>query len=106
MDLVAANRDQVSITLIPTLTLTRTLALNLVLTLTLTLILTLTFHPRPRFQPSPHPNHDQENQIFLAKDATSGVLDETSLSTAPFSTLALPYFNWPDGVLGAEWQES
>jgi hypothetical protein len=32
------------------------------------------------------------------------VLDTNSLPTAPSSTLALPYYNWPDGVLGAEWQ--
>ena len=42
----------------------------------------------------------------LAKDATGGVLDEASLPAAPSETLALPYYNWPDGVLGAEWQVS
>jgi len=51
-------------------------------------------------------NRDEENQIFLAKDATGGVLDEASLPAAPSKTLALPYYNWPDGVLGAEWQVS
>ena len=49
-------------------------------------------------------NRDEENQIFLAKDATGEVLNTASLPTAPSETLALPYFNWPDGVLGAEWQ--
>ena len=48
-------------------------------------------------------NRDEENQIFLA---TGGVLDEASLPAAPSKTLALPYYNWPDGVLGAEWQVS
>ena len=48
-------------------------------------------------------NRDEENQIFLA---TGWVLDEISLLMAPSETLALPYYNWPDGVLGAEWQVS
>lgn len=51
-------------------------------------------------------NRDQENQIFLARGVTSGVLKETTLATAPSATLALPYYNWPEGVIGAEWQES
>ena len=51
-------------------------------------------------------NRDEENQIYLAKDATGGVLDIGSLPFAPSSTLALPYNNWPDGFLGAEWQDS
>merc|ERR1719316_2233290 len=34
-------------------------------------------------------NRDQENQLFLAKEATGGKLDEASLTTAPSSTLAL-----------------
>ena len=51
-------------------------------------------------------NRDEENQIYLAKDATGGVLDDDSLPDAPSSTLALPYNNWPDGFLGAEWQDS
>ena len=58
-------------------------------------------------------NRDEANQIFLAKDAAGGVLTPTSLdpaitsSPAPSSTLPLPpYNNWPDGFLGAEWQDS
>ena len=51
-------------------------------------------------------NRDQENQIFLASGSSSGVLDEASLTTAPSSTLALPYHNWPKGFLGAEWQKN
>ena len=51
-------------------------------------------------------NRDEENQIYLAKDASGGVLDIGSLPNAPSSTLALPYNNWPDGFLGAEWQDS
>ena len=51
-------------------------------------------------------NRDEENQIFLAKDATGGVLYEASLPTAPSTKLALPYYNWPNGGLCAEWQVS
>ena len=51
-------------------------------------------------------NRDEENQIYLAEDATGDVLDDDSLPDAPSSTLALPYNNWPDGFLGAEWQDS
>jgi len=51
-------------------------------------------------------NRDQENQIFLASSSASGVLNAANLPTAPSSTLALPYNNWPDGVIGAEWQEN
>ena len=51
-------------------------------------------------------NRDQENQIFLASASASTVLDEATLPTAPSSTLALPFYNWPDGVLGAEWQKN
>ena len=51
-------------------------------------------------------NRDEENQIFLAKGASGGVLDKNSLSTAPSESLALPYYNWPKGVIGAEWQEN
>ena len=51
-------------------------------------------------------NRDQENQLFLSSATASTVLDEASLPTAPSSTLALPYYNWPDGVIGAEWQKN
>ena len=51
-------------------------------------------------------NRDQENQIFLASASATAVLDEVSLPMAPSSTLALPFYNWPDGVVGAEWQEN
>merc|ERR1740117_2117363 len=51
-------------------------------------------------------NRDQENQIFLSSATASTVLNEASLPTAPSSTLALPYYNWPDGVIGAEWQKN
>ena len=51
-------------------------------------------------------NRDDENQIFLAKDSPSGVLDPTNLAGAPSSTLALPFHDWPEGFIGAEWQGS
>merc|ERR1719316_379881 len=51
-------------------------------------------------------NRDDENQIFLAKDSPSGVLDPTNLKGAPSSTLALPFHDWPEGFIGAEWQGS
>ena len=51
-------------------------------------------------------NRDDENQIFLAKDSPGGKLDPTSLAGAPSSTLALPFHDWPEGFIGAEWQKS
>jgi len=51
-------------------------------------------------------NRDDENQIFLAKDSPSDKLDPTNLAGAPSSTLALPFHDWPDGFIGAEWQGS
>merc|ERR1719399_1196433 len=50
-------------------------------------------------------NRDDENQIFLAKDA-GGKLDPSSLAGAPSSTLALPFHDWPERFIGAEWQGS